>query len=134
MTILTLVILQRAVKVLWRVAAPALALICSACSSAPGPRTVSNPDPSIKIRAIKAADSEKDLSVIPQLIKDLDSDDPAVRFYAISGLERLTGHDFGYQYFVDEERRAPAVEKWRAWLEGWQAGQREQAERETQQR
>lgn len=57
------------------------------------------------------------------MVKDLDSDDPAVRFYAIGGLKRLTGQTFGYHYYEDEQQRRPALEKWKAWLQGWQAGQ-----------
>ena len=52
----------------------------------------------------------------PQLIRDLDSDDPAVRFYAIEGLQRLTGQTFDYHYYDDEIDRHPAMLKWRQWL------------------
>ena len=92
-----------------------------ACGAPTGPSTVADPDPTVKIPAIKARVAQGDNSVVQQLIKDLENDDPAVRFYAINGLERLTGETFGYQYFVDEEQRAAAVEKWKAWLAGWQA-------------
>jgi hypothetical protein len=84
---------------------------------------MTDPDPSLKIPAIKTAADGKNRSQVGQLIKDLDSDDPAVRFYSIGALERLTGQTFGYQYFVDDEKRAPAVERWKAWLAGWEAAQ-----------
>lgn len=71
------------------------------------------------------AASEKDISNAPQLVKDLESDDPAVRFYSIGALERLTGQTYGYQYFMDEEKRAESVSKWKAWLSGWEAGKGE---------
>ena len=101
----------------------ALALGCAA----PRPqRAVSNPDPSGKIPAIKLSVESRDMSAVRQLVTDLESDDPAVRFYAIQGLQRLTGEEFGYQYFADEEDRRPALEQWQAWLRGWEAGQREQ--------
>jgi hypothetical protein len=79
-----------------------------------------NPDAGQKIQAIIVA-KESDF---PKLVRELESDDEAVRFYAIEKLKRETGHTFGYQYFVDEDRRAAAVQQWRAWLKGWEAGLR----------
>lgn len=78
---------------------------------------LTNPDPSGKIPAIKRAVRQGDKSAASQLIKDLESDDPAVRFYAIEGLRRLTGEDFGYRYYDDEQAREPAVQQWKQWLE-----------------
>jgi hypothetical protein len=77
---------------------------------------IKSPDAALKIPAIKARVAQHDPNVIPQLISDLCSDDPAVRFYAIEGLERLTNQTFGYRYFDDEIRRKPALNRWRAWL------------------
>lgn len=77
---------------------------------------VTDPDPSVKIPAIEKAVRTKDRSALPQLVKDLDSDDPAVRFYANHALEKLTGENFGFRYFDDESRREPAAQKWRQWL------------------
>jgi hypothetical protein len=106
----------------WR-ATPLLlaAVLCPACAVR-APRNIRDPDPSSKIPAIVSRVEDKDLSAIKQLVADLESDDPAVRFYAIGGLQRLTGETFGYQYFVDDDQRAAAVGKWKAWLEGWNAG------------
>ena len=98
-------------------------MLC-ACESGAGPKDVKNPDPWGKIPATVEAGNHKDSSTIPQLITDLESDDPAVRFYAIGALERITGKTFGFQYFVDEDQRAAAVQQWKAWLAGWEAGQR----------
>ena len=70
-----------------------------------------------KIPAIVGAAQHGDREAIPQLVRDLDSDDPAVRFYAIEGLERLTGETFGYVYYQDATERRPAVMRWRKWLE-----------------
>jgi hypothetical protein len=86
------------------------------CNAPRGPFVVTNPDPASKIPAIKQVVRAKDLSAARQLVKDLDSDDGAVRFYAINGLERLTGETFGYRYFDDEDERKPALEKWQHWL------------------
>ena len=88
----------------------------------PGPvKDVRNPDPSGKIPAIKTAVEERDRAAVRQLVKDLDSDDPAVRFYSIEGLQRLTGETFAYHYFDDEDERRPAVLRWRQWLADMEA-------------
>ena len=87
------------------------------CSEPAGRRTVHNRDLAIKVPAIKQAVAHKDLSAAPQLVKDLDNDDPAVRFYAIEGLKRLTGQTLGYVYYDDADRRRAAVMRWRRWLD-----------------
>ena len=86
------------------------------CTAPRPPLVVTDPDPSVKIPAIEKAVRLKDRGALPQLVKDLDSDDPAVRFYANHALEQLTGQNFGYRYFDDESRREPASQKWRQWL------------------
>ena len=77
---------------------------------------VTDPDPSVKIPAYKKAVRERDDDAAPQLVADLESDDPAVRLFAIEALERVTGETFGYRYFDDEEDRRASVAKWQAWL------------------
>ena len=99
-----------------------MGIAVAACSAPRTPLVLSNPDPSGKIPAIKLSVQRGEKAAAPQLIKDLESDDPAVRFYAIQGLERLTGETFGYRYYDDERERRPALEKWQAWLRGWEAG------------
>jgi len=84
------------------------------CLGGSGPRTISNEDPAIKIPLIRSAVERGDQSVLPQLVSDLDSEDAAVRFYAIDGLRRLTGEDRGYDWRMDKDARRPAVEQWRA--------------------
>src|SRR5207253_704347 len=73
-------------------------------------------DPALKIPAIKQAVSERDFNACSELVKDLDSDDPAVRFYAIQGLQKLTGQTFDYRYYDDEVARKPAIARWKQWL------------------
>lgn len=81
-----------------------------------GPRTVTNPDLTAKIPAIEDAARVHDRSAIPQLVRDLESDDPAVRFYAIRGLHALTGRTLGYRYYdSDDDRHAEAL-RWKQWL------------------
>ena len=74
------------------------------------------PDPSGKIPAMKKAVREHDLSVVRQLVKDLDSDDPAVRLFSIHALQELTGQRYGYDYFADDLQRKPALSRWQMWL------------------
>jgi len=93
-------------------------LICvgSGCF-APDPPSISSHDPQRLIPAIEIAVKEHDQSVVPVLVDDLSSDDAAIRLYAINGLRRLTGQDFGYVAYNDEDARRPAVVKWKAWVE-----------------
>ena len=86
------------------------------CTEPTGPRTVANENLAVKIPAIKEAAKTKDLSAAPQLVKDLESDDAAVRLFAITGLREISGEEFGYVYYADREQRKPAVAKWRQWL------------------
>jgi hypothetical protein len=91
-------------------------LSAAGCTAPRGPLVVTDPDPSVKIPAIKKAVRTRDRAAARQLVADLDSDDPAVRFYAINGLERMTGERFGYDYYADESQRQPAVGRWHDWL------------------
>src|SRR5207253_2825000 len=75
----------------------------------PPEKKLTNPDPSGMIPAIKQAARSHDQRAVPYLVKDLESDDPAVRFYAIEALRRITGQDFGYVYYGDEDAREPAL-------------------------
>src|SRR5215210_4242280 len=91
--------------------------LCIGGCSAPRPAIViTNPDPSGKIPAMKKAVRERDMKVVRQLIKDLDSDDPAVRMFAIHSLEELTGERYGYSYFHDDLQRKTALQSWKQWL------------------
>ena len=91
------------------------------CTAPRGPLVVTDPDPSVKIPAIKKAAWKHDRGAVRQMVSDLDSDDPAVRFYAINGLQRITGQRFGYDYYADEQRRQASVRRWQDWLEGREA-------------
>ena len=91
-------------------------LACSGCVHPRRPVVITDPDPTIKIPAYKRAVRKKDPAAVRQLVEDLESDDPAVRFYAIHALDRLTGERFGYRYYDGAEQRQPAVGRWRQWL------------------
>jgi hypothetical protein len=75
-----------------------------------------DPDPSAKIPGMKVAVRQKDLGAARQLVLDLGNDDPAVRLYAINGLDRLTGQRLGYEYYASEEQRQAAIARWQQWL------------------
>ena len=96
--------------------AAALACLAAAGCFAREKPDLNSPDAALKIPAIKSSVRQHDPRAIAALVKDLDSDDPAVRFYAIEGLRRMTGQTFDYRYYDDEIRRKPAVKAWHAWL------------------
>jgi hypothetical protein len=85
------------------------------CSSPEKP-SLNSPDPSLKIPAIRQSAESHDEHAIQQLVKDLDNDDPAVRFYAIHGLKEITGTTLDYRYYEDDEQRLPALKRWQQWL------------------
>lgn len=96
----------------------AAAASAAGCNGYAGPRSLVNDDPAVKIPQIKSAAAKNDRSAIPQLVKDLDSDDAAVRFYSIQGLRRITGKSFEYEWTQeDRHARQPAVERWRQYAE-----------------
>ena len=100
---------------------------CAAGCFVPGagrePSRLSSHDPASKIPAIKraaAADggaAPRDTETARHLVKSLESDDPAVRFYAIRGLQDLTGETFGYVWYAhDESDRRESLGRWKQWL------------------
>ena len=96
-------------------AAGAVAL-CVGCRDPRGPAVVSSDDPDLKITAIHTAVARGDETDVAIMVSDLQSDDPAIRFYAIQGLRRLTHNNFGYRYYDDDDSRAPATAHWQQWL------------------
>jgi hypothetical protein len=99
----------------------ALACLFMAGCLPSGDPALSHDDPAVKIPAIKRAAVEGRHESLGHLIRDLDSDDPAVRVYAIAALERIAGERFEYQPYHDEEQRKPAIQRWREWLSRRQA-------------
>ena len=69
-------------------------------------------NPAAKLYAIEYAAREGDRSAIPQIVEQLDSDDPAVRSLAISALRQLTGETFGYRDYDPPELRRQAIDRW----------------------
>ena len=117
----TRVINRRRATVIGKLAAGGLL-----CCAVPGcflfgggrePARLTSNDPASKIPAIKKAVNTRDTQTADQLVKALDSDDPAVRFYAIRGLQDLTGETFGYVWYADDRAREQPLDKWRHWLD-----------------
>lgn len=75
-----------------------------------------SPDPASKLYAIRRAGREQDRSKIPDLIQQLNSDDAAVRMFAIQALEKIDGTRRGYDPYASAGLRAEAI---RAWLESY---------------
>ena len=102
-----------------------IVITCPGCflfgGGRPRPTLASN-DPGLKIPAIKKASDARDTQTARQLVTSLDSDDPAIRFYSIRGLQDLTGETFGYIWYLDEPQRRPAAEKWKRWLDANDGG------------
>ncbi len=76
-----------------------------------------SPEPAARNAAIVDAAAKEDRSAIPDLVRMLESDDPATRLLAIQTLTRLTGNDLGYDARDSRVARSEAVERWRAWIE-----------------
>jgi hypothetical protein len=93
------------------------ALVAVGCTAPKPPPNIADPDPQVKIAGIKQAAERNDRSALPALVGQLDSDDPAVRFFAIEALGRFTGGDrLGYAYYADDDERKPALARWQEWL------------------
>ncbi|MHC4534512.1 MAG: HEAT repeat domain-containing protein [Planctomycetota bacterium] len=75
-----------------------------------------NPNPAVRIMAIKWAGDNKASSAIPRLVDFLNDEDTSVRFFAIEALRRITGTNNGYDYKARPQKRAEAVERWREFL------------------
>ena len=86
------------------------------CQDSRGPVSITSDDPDLQILAIKQDAASNGRKDIPAMVADLDSDDPAIRFYSIGALKELTHDDMGYHYYQTDEERAPAFSRWKNWL------------------
>jgi HEAT repeats len=92
------------------------ALFLTAC----GPTITADfdsPEPAARNAAIIKAVETHDASAVPDLVRMLDSDDPATRLLAINALERITGQTMGYDHAAPERDRREATERWQKWVE-----------------
>jgi hypothetical protein len=83
-------------------------------------------NPAAKIYAIEQAVRSDDASppTLKAIVDQLDCDDPAVQFAAISALQRLTGQTHGFRLADPPSRRREAIQRWAQVLErGASAGE-----------
>ncbi len=91
-------------------------LLVQGCGGAIRP-SFDSPEPAARNAAIvDAAGRQGNDDALPELVRLLESDDPATRLLAITTLERKTGTRLGYHYDAPESRREPALLAWRQWL------------------
>ncbi len=81
----------------------------------PVPEGFASPDPNRRLSAISDAGERADESAIPDLIEQLESNDPGARLLAIRALEKITGQTLGYDHADPWWARAAAVRRWRDW-------------------
>jgi hypothetical protein len=74
-------------------------------------------DPAERIEAIQEAVRRDRQEAVGLIVERLGDSDRDVRFFAIIGLEKLTGRTMGYEHWAPAADRAEAIERWRAWLE-----------------
>lgn len=96
----------------WTMLIIALPLLCGRCAPPASTGGFHSPDPASKLYAIRNAGESGDPQYIPELVEQLDDDDPAVRLFAINALERITGQRLGYNPYADEGGRRDAIEAW----------------------
>jgi outer membrane murein-binding lipoprotein Lpp len=95
-------------------AAMAGAATLGGCSSSPPP-DLASPVPSARIEAIGDASKHPSPQELKGLIAQLDSDDPAVRVFAIAALEHATGQRRGYDPADPPRLREEAADRWQKW-------------------
>lgn len=104
---------QSAVRNLIIPAVPMIAMtIMGGCGPKASEGGFDSDNPAAKLYAIRDAGERKDTTAVPQLVEQLDNDDPAVRVFAIEALERITGQRMGYNPNVSRHDRAKAVNRW----------------------
>lgn len=86
---------------------------CRSGTKRPGLEDLKDPLPVRRIRAIKWAGQSMQTRAVPDLVDNLDHDDPAVRFYAIASLRQITAQTYGYDYKADSGSRREAIARWR---------------------
>ncbi|NUQ67740.1 MAG: hypothetical protein HUU18_05615 [Phycisphaerales bacterium] len=88
-----------------------LLLLLGACAPAISP-DFHSPEPAARNAAAVRAAAANDRSALRDLVRLLDSDDPATRLIAITSLERLTGTTLGYDHAGSEASRAQSIARW----------------------
>jgi len=86
-----------------------------ACGSVP--HGYDSPDPAERFGAAVAGAKSDDPRAVPELIKLLGSDDPAIRLASSHELEKITGRTMGYNHADPEVQRRKAIAEWVRWYE-----------------
>lgn len=73
-----------------------------------------SPEPAARNDAIVNAAATKDRAAVPDLVRMLESDDPATRCLAINALDAIVGERLGYDGADDEMTRKAAIARWKA--------------------
>jgi hypothetical protein len=96
-------------------AAPSLLLLVAlaGCSSGPAPRGLDDPDPAVRIRAIKREVARGTDADRRKLVEQLESEDPAVRLAAAEALRTLTGETRGFVWYEEPSKQSTAINAWR---------------------
>ena len=103
------------------IAAALASIAIVGCGTAPKSfRSLVDPAPLTRARAVGLGDRVPDQQAIPALIARLEDPDPVVRLSADEGLRKRTGQDFGFVAWAEPGERAAAVGRWDAW---WRARQ-----------
>lgn len=104
----------------WATIAPGTALIAAlvaggGCAIDASP-DFDSPVPQDRYLAIRQAAEENDASALPDLVRQLDADDPLVRAAAIDALERITGETQGFDPHAGPVPRSAAIARWDEWI------------------
>ena len=79
-------------------------------------------NPASKLYAIRQAGDRKDWKDVPKLVEQLNSDDPAVRVFAIVALEEITNKQRGeYDPYGPLLARQKAIVEWKKACDKWDA-------------
>jgi len=75
-----------------------------------------SPDNALRIDASVHAAESGDVKAVPDLVRLLDSDDPATRLVAVRSLEKITGTTLGYDHAGNASDREAGVQRWQGWI------------------
>lgn len=90
-----------------------LPLLLVGCGPPTDRANIQSADAQTRAAAIKAAAQRGDKRAVPMIVGRLEDEDQAVRFFAIQGLQQLTGQTLGYLYYKPPGTQRDAIRRWR---------------------
>ena len=91
----------------------AAALLLGACAPSATEAKFDSPHSSSRLYAIENAMQRGDTTAVPQIVEQLDSDDPVVRMMAIEALKVLNdGETYDYRFDDPHLQRQAAIRRW----------------------